>query len=190
MSSTGVAVLSGPPLPPLDLSQTKTTLFQALLDARERFGGSRPAIVDSDDRILNYDDLVRAALALGHALKKGTRRGDSIGIMLPTSVASVITFFAVSAFGRIPTMLNFTAGAAGISSAMRTAVVKRIVTAHRFVELAKLDGLTAELSRTADTLYLEDVRKKLTILDKAVAGIGQFMPKLVTRTSHTRRCRV
>jgi len=76
-------------------------------------------------------------------------------------------------------MLNFTAGAAGLMSALRTAVVKRIITAHRFIELAKLDALAAEISRAAEMIYLEDVRKKLSIFDKAVAGIGQFVPRLV-----------
>ena len=180
MAFTGVAAASGLDLGPLDLLPGKMTLFEALIEARSRFGGSRPAIVDSDDKILTYDELVRAVLALGHALKKGTSRGDSVGIMLPTSLASVIAFFAVSAFGRVPTMLNFTSGAAGMMSAVRTAVVKRIVTAHRFIELAKLEALAAEISKAAETVYLEDVRKKLSIFDKAVAGIGQFMPRLVT----------
>jgi acyl-[acyl-carrier-protein]-phospholipid O-acyltransferase/long-chain-fatty-acid--[acyl-carrier-protein] ligase len=179
LTAATIVSASGPELAPFDLDQAKKTVFQALIEARARFGGRRPAIVDFDDRALTYDDLVRAALALGHALKKGTRRGEHVGIMLPTSLASVIAFFAVSAFGRIPTMLNFTAGAAGMISAVRTAMVKRIVTARRFIEQAKLEALAAETSRVAETLYLEDVRKKLSLFDKAAAGIGQFWPRLV-----------
>jgi len=185
LAFAGVAAASGVDIFPLDMMQSKKTLFEALIEARTRFGGSRPAMVDSDDKVLTYDELVRAVLALGHALKKGTSRGESVGIMLPTSLASVIAFFAVSAFGRVPTMLNFTSGAAGIVSAVRTAVVKRIVTAHRFIELAKLDALATEISKAAEMLYLEDVRKGLSIFDKAVAGIGQFLPRLVTsRQAH------
>jgi acyl-[acyl-carrier-protein]-phospholipid O-acyltransferase/long-chain-fatty-acid--[acyl-carrier-protein] ligase len=184
LSAACVASASGAELTSLDLRETKKTVFQALVEARSRFGGRRPAIVDGDDRVLTYDELVRAALALGHALKKGTSHGDSVGIMLPTSVASVVAFFAISAFGRIPTMLNFTTGAAGMLSAMRTAVVKRIVTARRFIELAKLEALAAEISKTAETVYLEDVRKKLSIFDKAAAGIGQFAPQLVAHRPH------
>jgi acyl-[acyl-carrier-protein]-phospholipid O-acyltransferase/long-chain-fatty-acid--[acyl-carrier-protein] ligase len=164
----------------LSMARTKKTIFEALIDARSHFGGARPAIVDSDERVLTYDEIVRAALALGHALKKGTSRGESVGIMLPTSVASVIAFFGLSAFGRIPAMLNFTSGAAGIMSALRTAKVKCIVTAQRFIELAKLDALAAELSMASALVYLEDVRKRLSIFDKAAAGIGQFFPGLVT----------
>jgi acyl-[acyl-carrier-protein]-phospholipid O-acyltransferase / long-chain-fatty-acid--[acyl-carrier-protein] ligase len=167
-------------LVPLDIVRTPQPLFSALIAARALFGGRRPAIVDGDGRVLTYDDIVRAALALGHALKRGTRRGDAVGIMLPTGAAAVIAFFAVSAFGRIPTMLNFSAGPAGLVSSLKTAVVKRVVTAHRFVEVAKLEALAGEISQVAKAVYLEDVRDKLSVLDKAVAGIGQFLPQLVT----------
>ncbi len=180
MAVASVTAASGLDIGLLGMARTKKTLFEALIDARSRFGGNRPAIVDSDERVLTYDEIVRAALALGHALKKGTSRGESVGIMLPTSVASVIAFFGLSAFGRIPAMLNFTSGAAGIMSALRTAKVKCIVTAQRFIELAKLDALAAELSMASALVYLEDVRKKLSIFDKAAAGIGQFFPGLVT----------
>jgi acyl-[acyl-carrier-protein]-phospholipid O-acyltransferase / long-chain-fatty-acid--[acyl-carrier-protein] ligase len=175
-----IAAVSGADLVPHDIVQTQKTVFQALIDARARFGGRRPALVDADGRVLSYDDIVRAALALGHSLKQGTKRGDAVGIMLPTSVAAVVAFFAVSAFGRIPTMLNFTAGPAGLISSLRTAVVKKIVTAHRFIDIAKLDALAVAVSGVTKTVYLEDVRDGLSILDKAFAGIGQFVPKLAT----------
>lgn len=179
MSAAGLAALTGKPLAQIDLTLSHKTVFQALLDARERFGGKRTAIVDSDDRALSYDELVRAALALGHALKRGTSQGENVGIMLPTGLGSVLSFFAVSAFGRIPTMMNFTSGAAGLLSAARTATVDRIITARKFIELAKLDNLAAELSKVTQLVYLEDVRAKLSLRDKAAAGIGQFLPKLV-----------
>ena len=184
MSSAGVAVFSGKLLAPLDLFHSKKTVFQALLDSRDKFGGHRTCLVDSDDRSLTYDEIIRAALALGHALKKGTKRGENVGIMLPTSAASVISFFAVSAFGRIPTMMNFTSGAAGMLSAVKTSVFKRIITARKFIDVAKLDTLAAEMAKVANLVYLEDVRAKLSIFNKAAAGIGQFMPSLVTARPH------
>lgn len=184
MSSAGIAAFAGRPLAPHDLLQCKKAVFQALLDAREKFGGRRTCLVDSDDRKLSYDEIVRAALALGHALKHGTSHGENVGIMLPTSAGSLISFFALSAFGRTPTMMNFTSGAAGMMSAMKTAVVKRVVTARKFIELAKLEDLAAELSKKVQLIYLEDVRAKLGVMDKLAAGIGQFMPKLVASTPH------
>src|SRR5690242_906925 len=96
------------------------SIFQALLDARTEFGGSTPAMVDGDGRVLSYDEIVRASFALGHALKRGTRRGEKVGILLPTGVGAAIAFFAISAYGRIPTMLNFTSSHADLQSAIRT----------------------------------------------------------------------
>ena len=179
MTVASVTAVSGTDIFPLDMIRTQKTIFQALIDARARYGGKRQAIIDGDQRTMTYDELVRAALALGHALKKGTSLRESVGIMLPTSIASVVAFFGVSAFGRVPTMLNFTSGAAGVMSAVRTAVVKRIVTARRFIELAKLDALATEISKVAELVYLEDIREKLSIFDKIAAGIGQFAPGLV-----------
>src|SRR5215467_1312638 len=161
-----VAAAYGEEIIPFDIGRTQKPVFHALGEARSKFGGKRAAIVDGDERVLNYDELVRAALALGHALKKGTAPGEAVGVMLPTGAAAVITFFALSAYGRVPAMLNFTGGAIGVSSALRTAKVKRVITAHRFVDLAKLENLIHDIERTAEIVYLEDVRENLSAFDK------------------------
>ncbi|HEV2561125.1 MAG TPA: AMP-binding protein [Rhizomicrobium sp.] len=180
MTLATVAAASGEEVVPFDITRAQKPVFEALVDARNSFGGKRPAIVDGDERVLTYDEIIRASLALGHALKRGTRPGETVGIMLPSGAGAVIGFFAVSAFGRVPAMLNFTSGVAGLRSALKTAQIKRIVTAHRFVELGKLDALIADLSKSAEIVYLEDVREKLTFADKAVAAVGQFAPWLVS----------
>jgi acyl-[acyl-carrier-protein]-phospholipid O-acyltransferase/long-chain-fatty-acid--[acyl-carrier-protein] ligase len=174
-----VAAASGEEIVPFDIAAAGKPIFRALLEARNRFGGMREALVDGDERVLHYDEIVRASFALGHALRKGTKAGDSVGIMLPTGAGSAIAFFAVSAYGRVPTMLNFTAGSACLKTALRMAKVKKIVTAHRFIDLAKLDGLIAEIGDAVEIVYLEDVRKKLNFFDKAAAVIGQYAPWLI-----------
>ena len=113
---------------PYNTSATQRTVFAALLSARRQFGGATPALVDGDGRILTYDAILRAAFALGHALKKGTRRGEAVGVLLPTGAGAAIAFLAISAYGRVPAMLNFTSGAANLQSAVKTAQVTRIVT--------------------------------------------------------------
>ena len=170
-----------PPIPDvtLDLSGTRRTLFAALTDARSKFGGKRPIIVDGDERTLTYDEIVQAAFALGHALKKGTEPGEAVGVLLPTGLGSVIAFFALSAYGRVPAMLNFTAGAAAIRTAMQSAKIKRIVTAHLFVQIGKFEALEAALKPHAELVYLEDVRKNLSLFDKGAAAIGSLLPGVV-----------
>jgi acyl-[acyl-carrier-protein]-phospholipid O-acyltransferase/long-chain-fatty-acid--[acyl-carrier-protein] ligase len=162
---------------PFDPAVARRSVFQALIEARQDYGGERIALVDGDDRALSYDAILRASFALGSALKAGTRTGECVGVMLPTGAAGALTFFALSAFGRVPTMLNFTSGLAGLKSALCTARVKRVITARRLVEVAGLQDVVAGLG--AEIVYLEDVRKNLSLVDKLTAVAGKIAPRLL-----------
>ena len=180
MSVASIAAASGEEsVMAAQASRWQQPVFSALIDARSQFGADRAALVDGDERVLTYEEIIRASLALGHALKKGTKAGESVGILLPTGAGAVIAFFAVSAYGRVPAMLNFTSGAAGLKSALSTAKIKRIVTAKRFVQMGKFEGLIEQLERTNEIVYLEDVREKLSLVDKIFAAVGTFVPGLV-----------
>jgi acyl-[acyl-carrier-protein]-phospholipid O-acyltransferase / long-chain-fatty-acid--[acyl-carrier-protein] ligase len=167
------------PLPPYDPARSRRTLFSALADARAQFGRTRTILIDGDERALTYEQILRATLALGHALKAGTKRGDAVGVLLPTGIGSVIAVLALSAYGRVPAMLNFTAGEQSLRTALKMAKVTRVITAHRFIELGKYEALEAWLKTATDLVYLEDVREKLSLFDKATAGVGSFLPRLV-----------
>ncbi|HEX4077633.1 MAG TPA: AMP-binding protein [Rhizomicrobium sp.] len=185
MSLATIAAASGEEIIPFDLPRAQKPIFHALMEARRAFGGKHIAIVDGDERRLSYDEIARAALALGSALRKGTKPNEAVGVMLPTGAGSVVAFFAISAYGRVPAMLNFTAGASAILGAMHTARVRRIVTARRFVELGKFEALIGELAGAAQIVYLEDVRADLSLRDKAAAAIGLYAPRLVvSRPQH------
>lgn len=164
---------------PFDVKRTERSIISALLEARKNFGGKTIAIWDADDRQLSYDEIVRASFALGSAMRKFAKPKEKIGIMLPTGVGAVLAFFAIHAFGRVPAMLNFTAGARNLKAACAAGEVKVIATARRFVELAKLEPLIEELSTVAKIVYLEDVREKLSPLDKLAAVVGSLLPHWV-----------
>jgi acyl-[acyl-carrier-protein]-phospholipid O-acyltransferase / long-chain-fatty-acid--[acyl-carrier-protein] ligase len=163
---------------PFDPAVARRSIFQALAEARAEYGGGTVALVDGDERTLTYDAIIRASFALGSALKAGTARGECVGVMLPTGAAAALTFFALSAFGRVPTMLNFTSGLAGLKSALCTARVKRLVTARRLIEVAGLEAVIAGLS-DVEIDYLEDVRKNLSLKDKLTAVLGKLAPGLL-----------
>jgi len=171
-------------LPPYDPARARRSLFSALADARQQFGRSRAIITDGDERTLTYEEIVRAALALGHALKTGTKRGEAIGVLLPTGIGSVIAVLALTAYGRVPAMLNFTAGEQGLRTALKMAKIKRVVTAHRFIEVGKFEPLESWMKTVAKLVYLEEVREKLSLFDKVTAAFGSILPGMVaTRVS-------
>jgi acyl-[acyl-carrier-protein]-phospholipid O-acyltransferase / long-chain-fatty-acid--[acyl-carrier-protein] ligase len=76
-----------------------TTLFGALVEARHH-GGRHLVADDLEMRPMTYNALLTASYALGSALARRTRRGERVGVLLPTSRASVVTFFALQAEGR------------------------------------------------------------------------------------------
>jgi acyl-[acyl-carrier-protein]-phospholipid O-acyltransferase/long-chain-fatty-acid--[acyl-carrier-protein] ligase len=99
-------------------------------------------------------------------------------VLLPSSAAAVVTFFALHAFGRTPTMLNFTAGLRNLRAACELAGVKLVLTSHRFVEQAKLHDVIDALEPLATIAYLEDVRRKIGLVDKLYAAAAGAFPKL------------
>ncbi len=163
---------------------TETDIFTSLLRAKRKFGGSRTAIIDVDETPISYSRIVQAAFALGSALKKVTKPGEVVGVMLPTGAGSVIAFYALQAIGRIPAMLNFTSGLQNMKSALKTAEITQIVTAHKFIELGELENLETGLSKAANLIYLEDVRENLGLKDKLSGLFGPILPFLFRRKAH------
>ncbi|MDD0124240.1 hypothetical protein PSZ46_23550, partial [Shigella flexneri] len=76
-----------------------------------------------------YTGLIRAAFVLGRKIAKLTQPGERVGVLLPSSAGVVGAFFALHAFGRVPVMLNFTSGEANLTAALKTAGVKKILSA-------------------------------------------------------------
>src|SRR5579864_4680670 len=93
-----------------DPSRTRRPVFDALVGAARTYGPKKPILEDQERRPISYTDLIRASFALGRKLAAITRPGERVGVLLPSSSAAVVTFFALQAFGRTPAMLNFTAG--------------------------------------------------------------------------------
>lgn len=162
---------------PFDPARTRVSLFEALLRARDARGGKYPILEDHERRVLSYDDIVRAAFALGGKLDLLIKKRETAGIMLPTGVGCTVVFFALHAIGRTPAMLNFTAGAMNLKSACDAANVRKILTSRTFIRLAKLEALEAELSKFAQLIYLEDVRKTIDFGDKLIALMKGAFPR-------------
>src|SRR4029450_7492909 len=93
------------------------------------------------------------------------------------SAGGVVTFFALHAFGRIPTMLNFTAGIRNLKAACELAGVKTVLTSHRFVEQGKLHDLIDALETLTSVVYLEDARKTVGLSDRLFAAAAGALPK-------------
>jgi acyl-[acyl-carrier-protein]-phospholipid O-acyltransferase/long-chain-fatty-acid--[acyl-carrier-protein] ligase len=142
------------------------SLFGAVLAARRAHGGKHPILADPTAGPLGYDRVIAASLIFGRILARTSRRGEAIGLMVPNSIGAAVAFLALQAIGRVPAMLNHTAGADAVLSACRTARLGTVITSRRFIELAKLEGLAEQLGGAVEIVWLEDLRGQLGLLDK------------------------
>ncbi len=73
-------------------------------------------------------------------------------------------------------MLNFTAGVKNLKAACEVGGVQTIVTSRRFIDQGKLDDVVAALAEKRRVVYLEDVRKEITSLDKIKGLAASLLP--------------
>jgi acyl-[acyl-carrier-protein]-phospholipid O-acyltransferase/long-chain-fatty-acid--[acyl-carrier-protein] ligase len=161
-------------------ARVETTLFDALVEARQLHGGGHVVSDDLEMRPMTYNSLVLASYALGGALARRTVTGERVGVLLPTSRASLVTFFALQAESRVPAMLNFSTGTASAQAACRAADISLVITARRFVEKAKLESLIAALASQTSVVYLEDLRAEVGL----PARLRAFIRLVRTRPRH------
>lgn len=149
------------------------TLFQALAASRRQNGGKTLIAQDHTDATLSLGKLLQGACALGSVFKSYGSENDAIGVLLPTAIPTILTFFALHQAKRIPAMLSAVAGTHDLLAACSLAKIGTIVTSRKFVELAELDDKIASLSSQATIVYLEDVKRSLSLKNKLV---GLFAP--------------
>ncbi len=143
------------------------TLFSALVGAMGRFGRNTPGQwEDQKPGAYSYGDLVKMTLALGRLATKVSAEGEHVGVLMPNLAATVALMIGLSAFRRVPCMLNYTAGADGMQSACRAARVKTVITSRVFLAKAGLAEQAAGLAEV-ELVYLEDLRKRFGLLDQS-----------------------
>ncbi|MEM6914521.1 MAG: AMP-binding protein [Pseudomonadota bacterium] len=162
-------------------ARSRSTVIAKVIETKGRVGGKTLAFVEPDGREISYKDVVRGAFALSSAFGKFTKRKENVGVLLPTSAGGVITLLALHVGGRVPAMLNFTAGEKALFSALETADIKHIITSSKFIEVGGLEGLVDALSSKAQIHIIEDIREALSTSDKLYAAVGEIFPSLMRR---------
>ncbi|WP_334107943.1 bifunctional acyl-ACP--phospholipid O-acyltransferase/long-chain-fatty-acid--ACP ligase [Methylobacillus sp.] len=146
-------------------SEPTNTLYGALLNAIDTYGCKRTLIEDMQQVEEDYGTVLKKTLALGRLAGKISREGETVGVLMPNVTNTVCLIFGMSALGRIPAMLNYTAGASGMQNACIAAGIRTVITSRQFLETAKLTDTVARLENL-NIVYLEDMRSTFTLADK------------------------
>ena len=160
------------------LAQPKPrTLYGAFCDAIEIHGRGCRVLEDMKQVNYSYRDVLKMSLALGRLASRLSNRGEKVGLLLPNAAPTVGLFMGLSAFGRIPAMLNYTAGADGMQAACDVAQVRTLITSRAFIEQAKLGSALAALQGLERIVYLEELREQMSWTDKLWLVVRMFRPR-------------
>lgn len=158
-------------------SNLDRSLFLAMRDAADLVGASHPIIEDVISGALSYRKMFIGARVLGRRFEAVTAPGEAVGLLLPNANGIVLSFVGLISAARIAAMINYTAGPASVTAAIRTAVIRTVVSSRAFIEKAAIDDIvTAVEAGGAKMLWLEDVRESVTLLDKVAAALFWRFP--------------
>lgn len=120
--------------------------------AKVRRAPWRPSLGDSSGHELSRLGALAGAVVLARRLRTPWQGQERVGVLLPPSIPGALTAIAASLAGRTLVPLNYTVGAAALTSAIRQAGLRTVVTSHAFLEKAKL-----ELPSEVEPLWIEDL---------------------------------
>lgn len=156
-----------------------TSIPAAILAARRAHGGSRVAFEDVAGASLTYGQLALASAVLERGLRARFQPGERVGLLLPAAPAAIAVLVAFWRAGRVPAMLNPTAGIGPVLSALQTAGCRTLLSSRAFVDKGGL-GELVEAARDAglSLLWTEDLRAAVTRLDTVAAlATSRFTPR-------------
>ncbi|MDR3126447.1 MAG: 1-acyl-sn-glycerol-3-phosphate acyltransferase, partial [Rickettsiales bacterium] len=153
-----------------------SSIFAAAVDAAKLYGRRRfrrVDIMEDTDRVPHtYGDVLTRSFVLAAGINKITKPDEAVGVMLPNSVANMCAILGLSAYDRVPAMLNFAAGEHAVTDCIDTAAVQTVITSRRFVAALGLGGLVeALLKHKVDVAYAEDIESSATIFDTIAARL-------------------
>ena len=157
---------------------TQRTLFDALITSSKQTSSRLCIVEDIQRQPLTYKQFILRTFILGREIADLCKRKEYVGLMMPTAASTMVTFFAMHAYGRIPSMLNFSLGARAVIDACRIGHIKVIFTSRQFVDNAKLQTLIETVEQSGIRVYfLEDFREKINLVKKLAALIKSKFPR-------------
>lgn len=142
----------------------------------------RPYFVEDIKREPNtYKDIIIKSFVIGKYFKRRTVPGEHVAMLLPNSIAALCTFFGLSAYDRVPVMLNFSVGARNMASMCKTAQVKKVITSLSFIKTAKMEAVVDVLKADGyEVVFLEKMAKEIGLWSK----INAFLRYKIKRVPH------
>lgn len=143
----------------------------------------RVIVADQNSGTRSYRDLLTAVFVLRREFAKYP--GEYVGIMLPASVAAVVTYLAILFSGKTPVLINWTTGPRAVVHCLEQLGVAKVVSARKLFQKLSGEGFGQATSLLERVQYLEDVASKTSLLTKLGAA---FRARAFPRTLRHSPC--
>ena len=153
------------------------TVFRCLIEAVDLARRSTRALEDMTRKTVSFGTLLTGSFLLGRKFTQFSKEGEFVGLMLPNVNACALSIFGLMAYGRVPAMINFSAGVKNILLALKVSQVKVVITSRAFIQKAELGNIIDAINKT-DTkiVYLEDIQQTIKLKDKLIALTQSWFP--------------
>ncbi len=156
-------------------------LYDELYNGLKKFGYIPNLIEDSFYNKTSNIGLIYKSILLSILLKKKINNEEVVAIMLPNAVTTVIIFFALQYLNKAVSIINFTSGIKNIKSSLSISKVKKIITSRTFIEQAEMQDIVSSFNDNIKVIYIEDVKKDLSIKEKLKALVKFFFKEKIIR---------
>jgi acyl-[acyl-carrier-protein]-phospholipid O-acyltransferase/long-chain-fatty-acid--[acyl-carrier-protein] ligase len=164
-------------------ARARQTLYEAFLIAVNLYGRGHRIIEDVRGKHETYGDLLTTTLALARICSRVSAEREIVGVMMPNLSTTACLLLGLSAGGRVPAMLNYTAGAEALRNACVAAGIRTVITSRQFIEAARLyPALDALCDQRI--VFIEDLRRQFGLLGRLwLVSWARWLPRCVSRAS-------
>ena len=111
------------------------------------------AVADQMSGVLTYRRMLVGTLLLNQRFR--TLPGETVGVMLPASVAADLTCFGLLLANKLPAMMNWTLGPSHLRQAVDKLALSHIITSRKLVDRLGIEPPGAEF------VYIEELRRQI-----------------------------
>lgn len=144
-----------------------STLPAAILETGRRRPG-HVVLEDINEELKYRRVIVGASLLAGGFKEELLPEPGRVGVLLPNVNATPVTLLGLWFLGKVPAVLNYSAGLATLRACAELAGLKQIITSRSFIDRARLD-LAPLTQNGVQLIYLEDIRQRISWVQKLSA---------------------
>ncbi len=130
----------------------------------------RQKVADSTGVEMTGGALLMRSLILRRLLGRHVLDADEqcVGLLLPPSCGGIVANVALSLDRRVAVNLNYTVSSDVLNTCIELAGIRHVLTSRKFME-------RFDFELDAEVIYLEDLREKLTTVDKLIPALQTYV---------------